>query len=161
MSCFTQRDNVVLSSVLAVASAGIIATPYTAGLPYGLSPYSTCYLPYAYNGAPIAYNSAPLAVAPAPVPIPAAPVSSQYQAQDEFGNLNYGYVNINSAKQEVGNAYAGVTGSYSYVDANGIPQRVNYIADETLPPFWAYIFKLRKQQTVPSLAKWDGCPEFR
>eukprot|EP00094_Tigriopus_californicus_P012456 TCALIF_12041-PA protein Name:"Similar to Cuticle protein 7 (Blaberus craniifer)" AED:0.09 eAED:0.09 QI:0/0/0/0.5/0.66/0.75/4/0/347 len=123
------KSCVVLSSVLAVASAGIIATPYTAGLPYGLSPYSTCYLPYAYNGAPIAYNSAPLAVAPAPVPIPAAPVSSQYQAQDEFGNLNYGYVNINSAKQEVGNAYAGVTGSYSYVDANGIPQRVNYIAD--------------------------------
>merc|ERR1711872_179144 len=28
----------------------------------------------------------------------------------EYGNLNYGYTNINSAKQEVGNTYGGVTG---------------------------------------------------
>ncbi|TRY78440.1 hypothetical protein TCAL_14399 [Tigriopus californicus] len=114
---------IVLSSVLAAANAGIIASPYAAGLPYAAG-----YLPYGYNAAPIAYSGAPVAVAPAP--IPAAPVSSQYQAQDEFGNLNYGYANINSAKQEVGNAYGGVTGSYSYVDANGIQQRVDYIADD-------------------------------
>merc|ERR1712122_357053 len=50
-------------------------------------------------------------------------------AQDEFGNLNYGYANINSAKNEVGNTYGGVTGGYSYVDANGQLQRVEYIAD--------------------------------
>merc|ERR1739848_173035 len=50
-------------------------------------------------------------------------------AQDEFGNLNYGYTNINSVKQEVGNAYGGVTGGYSYVDANGQLQRVEYVAD--------------------------------
>merc|ERR1711962_1895678 len=43
---------------------------------------------------------------------------SQFHAQDEFGNLNYGYTNINSAKQEVGNTYGGVTGGYSYVDAD-------------------------------------------
>merc|ERR1712121_419797 len=41
----------------------------------------------------------------------------------------YGYSNINSAKHEVGNAYGGVTGSYSYVDANGVLQTTNYIAD--------------------------------
>ena len=49
--------------------------------------------------------------------------------QDEFGNLNYGYTNINSVKQEVGNAYGGVTGGYSYVDATGALQRVEYVAD--------------------------------
>merc|ERR1711936_559380 len=57
------------------------------------------------------------------------PPSSQFQAQDEFGNLNYGYANINSQKHEVGNTYGGVTGSYSYVDANGVVQTANYIAD--------------------------------
>merc|ERR1712157_297603 len=46
-----------------------------------------------------------------------------------MGNLNYGYANLNSAKQEVGNTYGGVTGGYSYVDANGQLQKVEYIAD--------------------------------
>jgi len=55
--------------------------------------------------------------------------SSQFQAQDEFGNLNYGYANLNSAKSETGNTYAGVSGGYSYVDANGALQQVQYIAD--------------------------------
>lgn len=36
---------------------------------------------------------------------------------------------MNSAKHEVGNAYAGVSGSYQYVDANGQLQTVNYVAD--------------------------------
>merc|ERR1712106_821015 len=59
-----------------------------------------------------AYAAAPVAaIAAAPI---AGPVSSQFQAQDEFGNVAYGYNNINSAKQEQGNAYGGVTGSYTY-----------------------------------------------
>merc|ERR1739838_203220 len=83
---------------------------------------------YAYAGLP--YAAAP-AVAAAPYAAPYAPYvpSSQFQAQDEFGNLNYGYANLNSAKQETGNTYAGVTGGYSYVDANGQLQKVEYIAD--------------------------------
>merc|ERR1711993_200571 len=80
--------------------------------------------------------AAPVAVA-APVPVstsrlvaaPALPQTSQFQSQDEFGNLAYGYSNLNSAKQEAGNTYGGVTGSYSYTDANGLIQTVNYIAD--------------------------------
>merc|ERR1712117_403130 len=66
-------------------------------------------------------------VAAAAAPI-AAPASSQYQAQDEFGNVAYGYQNINSAKQESGNAYGGVTGSYTYADEAGV-HTVNYVAD--------------------------------
>merc|ERR1719440_2685811 len=56
-------------------------------------------------------------------------VGSQFHAQDEFGNLNYGYSNLNSAKAEAGNTYGGVSGGYSYVDANGVLQQVQYVAD--------------------------------
>ena len=121
-----------------IAAPGLIAAPYAAGIPYAAAGA----YPYAYGAAPLAYAqapviakaapvaAAPVAVAPAPVAVAPAPVSSQYQAQDEFGNVNYGYSNINSAKQEVGNAYTGVAGSYKYVDANGVPQRVDYVADD-------------------------------
>jgi len=91
---------------------------------YGAAPVAYAAAP-AVAAAPVAYAAAP-AVAAAPI---AGPVSSQYQAQDEFGNIAYGYNNINSAKQETGNAYGGVTGSYTYVDEAG-PHTVNYIADD-------------------------------
>merc|ERR1719427_974967 len=84
-----------------------------------------------YAAAPaVTYAAAPAVAAAAPV-IAAAPYTagSQFHAQDEFGNLNYGYANINSVKQEVGNTYGGVSGGYSYVDANGELQQVQYIAD--------------------------------
>lgn len=42
----------------------------------------------------------------------------------------FGYQNANSAKRERGNSAVGVEGSYSYVDSNGIPQQVNYAADD-------------------------------
>merc|ERR1712121_521821 len=110
------------------------------------APYSAGY-GYGYAGLPLAAPAythaavAPAAVAPTPVAtyaaaapviapaVPAPAVSSQFQTQDEFKNTAYGYSNINSAKHEVGNAYGGVTGSYSYVDANGVLQTTNYIAD--------------------------------
>merc|ERR1712121_529781 len=99
---------------------------------------------YGYAGYPYSYASAPVTAA-APVAVaaplaaaatvaayaPYAPYSagSQFHAQDEFGNLNYGYANLNSAKQEIGNTYGGVNGGYSYVDANGKLQQVTYVAD--------------------------------
>merc|ERR1711970_42416 len=86
--------------------------------------------PVAAAAAPAAYAAAPVAVAAAPLAAPiAGPVSSQFQAQDEFGNLAYGYQNINSAKQEQGNALGGVTGSYTYADEAGV-HTVNYVADD-------------------------------
>jgi len=109
---------------LAAEEAKVIAAPFGyAGYPYAGYPYAA---------APVA--AAPLAAAPvaaAPVVAPYAPYSagSQFHAQDEFGNLNYGYANLNSAKQEIGNTYGGVTGGYQYVDANGKLQQVRYIAD--------------------------------
>merc|ERR1711899_42122 len=89
------------------------------------------YVAQPYQGVPAAYAAAAPAYAPVAAPVAAAPYhpSSQFQAQDEFGNIQYGYSNLNSVKQEVGNTYGGVSGSYSYVDANGQVQTTNYVAD--------------------------------
>lgn len=59
--------------------------------------------------------------------VPAVP--SQYHAQDEDGQYNYGYSGPNSAKEEVRSADGSVKGSYSYVDGNGLVQSVNYVSD--------------------------------
>merc|ERR1712128_2493 len=94
---------------LAAAPAAYAAAPVAyAAAPAAYAPYAAA--PAAYAAAPVAYAAAPIA---API---AGPVSSQFQAQGEFGNVAYGYQNINSAKQEQGNAYGGVTGSYTYTD---------------------------------------------
>ena len=50
--------------------------------------------------------------------------SSQFHSQDEDKNYAFGYSNINSARQESGNALTGVTGSYS----DGF-RTYNYVAD--------------------------------
>merc|ERR1719289_721650 len=114
------RFFVAVSALVASAVAGPAVLSHTVnGVPLG------------YAGAAYAGAYAP-AVAAAPYGAPyAAPAytGSQFHAQDEFGNLNYGYSNLNSAKQEVGNTYGGVQGGYSYVDAAGVLQQVQYIAD--------------------------------
>merc|ERR1711892_382216 len=109
---------------LAAEEAKVIAAPLGyAGYPYAGYPYAAAAPVAAYAPAP--YAAAPVA-AYAPAPYSAG---SQFHAQDEFGNLNYGYANLNSAKQEIGNTYGGVTGGYQYVDANGKLQQVRYVAD--------------------------------
>merc|ERR1711973_596642 len=113
----------------APAVAAPIATATYAAAPAIAAPVATTYAAAApaIAAAPVAatYAAAAPVVAAAPV---AAPASSQYQAQDEFGNVAYGYQNINSAKQESGNALGGVTGSYTYADEAGV-HTVNYVAD--------------------------------
>merc|ERR1712086_1041743 len=103
-------------------------TPALAAVPAAYAAAPVAVAPAAYAAAPVAVAAAPVAYAAAAAPI-AGPVSSQFQAQDEFGNLAYGYQNINSAKQEQGNAYGGVTGSYTYADEAGV-HTVNYVADD-------------------------------
>merc|ERR1711872_798470 len=114
----------------APAIAAPVATATYAAAPAIAAPVATTTYAAAAPamGAPVAtatYAAAAPVVAAAPV---AAPASSQYQAQDEFGNVAYGYQNINSAKQESGNALGGVTGSYTYADEAGV-HTVNYVAD--------------------------------
>jgi len=145
------RFFVALSTLLAVSlaeEAKVIASPLAYGYPYGGLAYGGYTgLPYTTVGAapaPVAAAPAPVAAAPpvaaaAPVTVAAAATAyaayapytagSQFHAQDEFGNLNYGYANINSNAHVVGNTYGGVSGGYSYVDANGQLQQVQYVAD--------------------------------
>jgi len=78
--------------------------------------------------APVIAEAVPAPVIAKAAPIAASHISSQYQAQDEDKNFSFGYSNINSAKQETGNAYGGVTGSYTYTDEAGV-HTVNYVAD--------------------------------
>merc|ERR1712226_995252 len=61
--------------------------------------------------------------------IPAAAPSHQFHAQDEFGQFSFGHAGGPSARTEARNAFGVTTGSYQYVDANGLLQTVNYVAD--------------------------------
>ena len=71
-----------------------------------------------------------VADAPAVVQAPVVPIQSQYHAQDEFGQYNFGYQEPNSARQEVKTADGIIRGSYNYVDDQGKIQTVEYVADE-------------------------------
>jgi len=55
--------------------------------------------------------------------------SHQFHAQDEFGQFSFGHAGGPSARTEARNAFGVTTGSYQYIDANGLLQTVNYIAD--------------------------------
>merc|ERR1712168_726077 len=103
-------------------AAPFVCAPQTA-YPYTYAPYAQA---YAQVAAPVAAPAPVVAAAPAFVP----PVSSQFHAGDEFGNSQYGYSNLNSAKHEIGNAFGQKSGSYQYVDPNGKLQTVTYVADE-------------------------------
>ena len=75
--------------------------------------------------------AAPAVVAKAAPAVTAPGVhATQYHAQDELRNYEFGYQNPNSARTEKGNAELGtVAGSYSYVDGHGLTQKVDYVAD--------------------------------
>merc|ERR1711994_884406 len=97
------------------------------------APVAQAAAPVAQAAAPVAQAAAPVeAAAPAAVPVVAAAVdaaNNQFHAQDDYGQFNYGYSNGHSTKQELKTADGVTRGSYSYVDANGIVQTVNYLSD--------------------------------
>merc|ERR1712059_164076 len=113
-----------------VAAASVAPVTYAAPVaaPVARVTYAAPVAPVTY-AAPVAPATSAAPIAPYAAHIAPYNVGSQFRAQDEFGNLNYGYANINSAKEEVGNTYGGVSGGYSYVDSNGVLQQVKYIAD--------------------------------
>uniref|UniRef100_A0A182JXM9 Uncharacterized protein n=1 Tax=Anopheles christyi TaxID=43041 RepID=A0A182JXM9_9DIPT len=102
---------VVVSSLLAVATA---------------APSATLYAAYAQPTLYAAGGPAPLATYVAAGP---AELYSQYHAQDELGQYSYGYNGGLSAKAE-SKSFDGITrGSYSYLDAENKLQTVAYTAD--------------------------------
>ena len=110
---------------VAVETPEAVATP----LVQAYHPYASS---YAY-AAPVVQAAAPVVQAATPV-VPVVPgnvdvANSQYHAQDDFKQYNYGYSNPLSTKQELKTADGVTRGSYSYVDANGLVQTVNYLSD--------------------------------
>merc|ERR1712130_727739 len=149
----TMKSLLILATVLAVGHSeetkAAVVAPYHYGIPgyyggvaapfvgaplnYAYAPqtaYPYTYAPYAQAyaqvAAPVAAPAPIVAAAPAVIP----PVSSQFHAGEKFGNSQYGYSNLNSAKHEVGNAFGQKSGSYQYVDPAGKLQTVSYVADE-------------------------------
>merc|ERR1711992_470689 len=120
--------------VVAAYNAPVIAPQVS----YSYLPYATS---YGYNtpvDQPVEQvvaepaEAAPVQAYSAGVPIVASNVdaaNSQYHAQDDLGQYNYGFSNPTQTKQELKTADGVTRGSYSYVDANGILQTLNYISD--------------------------------
>merc|ERR1712184_235071 len=122
--------------------AGAVA-PVAAETPEAVAaPVVQAYHPYASSYAYAAPAAVPVAAPVAtpvatPVAAPVVPVvstnvdvaNSQYHAQDDLEQYNYGYSNPLSTKQELKTADGVTRGSYSYVDANGLVQTVNYLSD--------------------------------
>jgi hypothetical protein len=102
-----------------------VAAPSAAPIPYYVNPHPVAApptiqtVPYAaqYGYQQVQY-------------VPSAPTTSQHHAQSELGEYAYGYQNVNSAKTETKTIDGVTRGSYTYVDANNILQRVDYIADD-------------------------------
>lgn len=91
---------VVVSTLLVVARAGVIA--------------------------PIAVPT----IAAAPIlAVPVAQHSTQYHSQDALGQYAYGYADDLSAKNEIKSADGQTIGAYSYLDADGKIQNVQYRSD--------------------------------
>lgn len=72
-----------------------------------------------------AVNALP-AVTAKVTPVAPSIVASQYHAQDEAGNYNFGYDNINSARMESGNSETVVTGSFTDKSQG---TSINYVSD--------------------------------
>merc|ERR1711988_1029155 len=103
--------------------------PYYAYAPnYHYLPYLTAQVQPAKVEETPAVVAAPTPVA-APVPVAVAPVVTKYHSQDEFGQYAFGYNDGITNRDEIRDANGNVKGSYNYIDINGVPQAVQYIAD--------------------------------
>merc|ERR1712168_1106607 len=121
-----------VATLAASANSEVLVNPYLGGLAHpglahpGLAHPGLAHPGLAYAGVPVATVEAPATITAAIAPLPVAPLTQQFHSQDEFGNTGYGYTNINSAKHEVGHPLVGVSGGYSFLDANNELQTVSY-----------------------------------
>merc|ERR1739848_604844 len=60
---------------------------------------------------------------------PLSAPSSQFHAQDEFGQFSFGHAGGPVARTEARNGFGVTTGVYQYIDANGLLQSVQYVSD--------------------------------
>merc|ERR1711994_834135 len=134
---YTQASPIVAEAAPVVAQAAPVVAPVSpviqsaAPVVAQAASVAAQAAPVVAQSVPVTYvQAAPVVAQPAPVVgQAAAPEGSQYHAQDDIGQYSFGYSDGNSVKQEVKTADGVIRGAYSYVDADGIVQTVNYIAD--------------------------------
>ncbi|XP_046403228.1 cuticle protein-like [Ischnura elegans] len=98
---------VCLAVAIACASAQLHVFPF---------PYAHTYVPFPYH----AYST--FRVAP-------VPASTQYHAQDSFGQFSFGHAGDGQSRVEAKTIDGAVRGAYSYVDPTGKLINVHYQAD--------------------------------
>merc|ERR1712241_641478 len=106
-----------------IVQTPVVQTPYVQA-PVAHTPVAYYAPSHGYQAAPATYEVAPITPVAAP-----APTHSRFHGQDELGGYNYGYATADSSKQEFRTPDGIVQGTYSYVDANGVLQTVNYVSD--------------------------------
>lgn len=112
------QDTPVSSSAAEAASADVLGTILRAAAAHPPS-YLPSVLPGPYAYPSLAYN-------------PYSPFQSQYHTQDDFGQYAYGYAGGPSSKEEIKTLDGVTRGGYNYLDANGVVQNVQYVADPEL-----------------------------
>ncbi|KAJ8961062.1 hypothetical protein NQ314_005992 [Rhamnusium bicolor] len=108
----------------AAINAEVALGPVPAEISGAVVPVQTAYSSYAAPAHPVAHSSQ---ISYTPV-LYGSP-SSQYHAQDNYGQYSYGYLDPFSSKQETRTADGVTRGGYSYIDAHGVVQTVHYVAD--------------------------------
>merc|ERR1711962_1493890 len=110
-----QPNTLIMKAFVAAVASLAVSVNTQVAIPYQTNPYI---------GGPVT----PEADGSGQVGVPAGLEVQHFHAQDEFGNVEYGYKDENSAKHEIGNAQLGVSGGYTYIDANNKLQTVSYTA---------------------------------
>merc|ERR1712142_1085745 len=120
----------ILVNMNALIVIGLCALGANAQFISGAQPYynnllhSGAFSAGVYGINPLPYTTA--AVAPVPAP---SPTLTKFHAQDELGQYNFGHYGGPSSRNEVRDAFGVVRGQVNYIDADGIVQQQNYIAD--------------------------------
>jgi len=119
----------VYAAAPAPVHAAVDPAPVYAAAPAVAAPVAV----HAVAEAPVAVHhaAAPVEVhaVDAPIEVVRDADSFQFHAQDELGNVEYGYKNANSAKHETTSADGFVRGTYSYLDEAGA-HTITYVADD-------------------------------
>merc|ERR1712142_543001 len=120
----------ILVNMNALIVIGLCALGANAQFISGAQPYYNNLLHSgAFSAGVYGINPLPYTIATvAPVPAP-SPTLTKFHAQDELGQYNFGHYGGPSSRNEVRDAFGVVRGQVNYIDADGIVQQQNYIAD--------------------------------
>jgi hypothetical protein len=125
--------NPVVETIAAapVESVAVAATPVSRKKRQiqPLAPVNSSPLAFNFGGYYPANNVYPTAYTGGIAPVFPLATSTQYHAQDEFGQTTFGYSHPGQASTNYRDAFGNQIGSYSYFNPEGKQVRVSYTAD--------------------------------